>query len=466
MPPGDPNTSTRARPSTRTALLLAALAFAVYNANLRGITSHDTYPTRLLPISVLTELDLDLDEFTFLTRPEFLASGRSSAGDLPYFIEERRGHWMSTYPVMPALLALPVYAVPVLLGLHQGAPLAENLTRVEVIATFLSKIAGSLAAALSVALVYLTLLRFVSPRGALGLALVYAFATSTWSVTSQGLWQMSMSQPLLAATLHALVRARESSPDRWFTAAGATLALSVACRPPMAIFAMVIAIYVLRSHPRRFARFAAAPALIGGALLWYNLYYFGALAGGYAGPMGRSHSLAPSAMWEGLRGLLVSPNRGILVFSPVLVPAFAGGALALARRGGARDGLFLAVTVGVALSIAQYAAFSVWHGDFNFSYRFLTELLPAFVLLMAPTWSWCTATRARRVAFTVAATYSVFVQIVGAFFYPCGWFRGSEREPMSIARMFDWRDMELVQCVRSGPVDPDGPRAIRRALGR
>ncbi|MFM8412728.1 MAG: hypothetical protein ACKOCT_20950, partial [Alphaproteobacteria bacterium] len=101
---------------------------------------------------------------------------------------------------------------------------------------------------------------------------------------------------------------------------------------------------------------------------------------------------------------------------------------------------------------------------FNFSYRFLTELLPAFVLLMAPAWSWCTATRARRLAFTVAAVYSVFVQIVGAFFYPCGWYRPSEREPMSVARLFDWRDMELVQCIRNGPVDPDGLGAIRRAL--
>jgi hypothetical protein len=62
------------------------------------------------------------------------------------------------------------------------------------------------------------------------------------------------------------------------------------------------------------------------------------------------------------------------------------------------------------------------------SRRVRTELLPAFVLLMG--------------------------------------FRCSGREPMAMARMFDWRDMELVQCVRNGPVDPDGLRAIRRALGR
>ena len=41
---------------------LFLLALIVYNANLRSITSLDTNSTRYLPISILQEFDLDLDE--------------------------------------------------------------------------------------------------------------------------------------------------------------------------------------------------------------------------------------------------------------------------------------------------------------------------------------------------------------------------------------------------------------------
>lgn len=41
------------------AFVLIILAFVVYNANLRSITSFDTNPTRYLPISILREFDLD-----------------------------------------------------------------------------------------------------------------------------------------------------------------------------------------------------------------------------------------------------------------------------------------------------------------------------------------------------------------------------------------------------------------------
>jgi hypothetical protein len=449
-------------------LRLALIAFVVYNANLRSRTSHDTYPARLLPVSILTEFDLDLDEFTFLQRPELVSSVRGSDSTIPYFIQARRGHWVSSYPVMPAILAAPVYAVPVLLGLHEGPPLAPDLTRIEVVTTLLSKIAGSLAAALSVALVYLTLLRFATPRGALALSLIYAFATSTWSVTSQGLWQTSFCQPLLALALYAVVRAREATSAPWFATAGLALGLSVACRPQMVFIAAAITVYVFWRHPKSALQFAIAPALIGAALLAYNLYYFDSVIGGYSAVMGVSDGISGFSKWDGIRGLLVSPSRGILVYSPVLIPAFAGIVLAFARRPAFRDALFTCVAAGIVISIAQYAVVSgVWHGGFGYSYRFLAELLPAFMLMLAPVWAWCVSTAPRRVLMTAAFAYSVGIQIVGAFYYPCDWFQSPPvvEDPAYNARFFSWSQWEVPQCIKAGPADPEGLQAIRRVLG-
>src|SRR5262249_12626735 len=160
-----------------------------------------------------------------------------------YYLVYARGHYMSRYPVMPAILSVPVYAIPVALGLTDGRGSALGYTRTEIVGTFLSKITASLAVSFSVGILYLTLLRFVAPTPALCLALIYAFATSSWSVSSQGLWQSSASQPLLALTFYFLVLDR-------LNLASIPLAFSVVCRQPTVIFAAALFGYVAMYHRR------------------------------------------------------------------------------------------------------------------------------------------------------------------------------------------------------------------------
>jgi hypothetical protein len=241
-----------------TAFWLILLTFIVYNANLRSITSFDTNPTRYLPISIIKEFDLDLDEFPFLHKyPEWWHGDKNA---LPYYLRYVRGHHMSTYPVMPAILSVPVYAVPVLLGLTDGANSAIGFSRAEIVGTLLSKISASSVVALSVGVLYLTLLRLTSKKGAFCIASLYAFATSSWSVSSQGLWQTSMSQPLLVLTLYFFVNAGEDA--RKVVYGGIALALSVACRPTNAIFAVILFVYVLRHYRAQLRNFLLFPVIL------------------------------------------------------------------------------------------------------------------------------------------------------------------------------------------------------------
>lgn len=446
----------------RTALWLAAIAFVVYNANLRSIASADTFPARYLPISILREGDLDLDEFAFLQTDRFPMPD-APPGSGPYFMQLRRGHWMSTYPVAPAIVAAPVYALPVLLGVDRGPPIGA-LTRTEVVGTFLAKIAASLLVAASVAVMYLVFLRYVGRTGALALALIYAFATSSWSVSSQGLWQSAISQPALALGVYALLRVRERPGSRgWAATAGTALALSAAARPPMLLFAAVMTVYVVVFARRSVFAFLAPALAIGVLLVSYNLYYFGTLVGGYVGRTA-AYRFTPAQMWLGVRGLLLSPSRGLFVFSPILLLGIVGAARALAPTGWRLDPLLASVALGTVISVLLYTAYEGWHGAFGFSYRLLSELLPGLVLLLVPVWTWLTATLARRAATGALVAYSVLVQIVGAFFFPCGWYQSPRGNAAALQRFFSWRDSEILTCLEAGPVDPDGLRAIRAAL--
>src|SRR5262249_25282308 len=151
----------------RRAAWLAVISFLVYSVNMREISSQDTYPTRILPLTLLRTGRLDLDD---------LFRGYPPAEPLPYWVQPVDGHVHSSYPSVPALLAVPVYVLPVVAGVGESWPVVN----------LLAKTSASVITSLSVAIVYLTLRAVVTDLQAVSLTLVYAFATSTWSVSSQG----------------------------------------------------------------------------------------------------------------------------------------------------------------------------------------------------------------------------------------------------------------------------------------
>ena len=439
------------------AVRLSVLAFLVFNANLRSITSLDTYATRVLPISIIREGNLNLDEFPFLHEyPKWL---RSAEYREAYWVRQTRGHYMSNYPVMPAILSVPVYVVPVLLGLTEG-PSSIGYTRTEIVATLLSKIAASAAVALSVGVIYLTLLRLTSRTGALWVALVYAFATGSWSSSSQGLWSTAWSQPLLALTFYCFVRARQE--PRFVIYGGIPLALSAACRPPVIIFAAVFFLYVVTCHRRHALRFLLVPAIVGGLLVAYNLYYFENLVGGYTA-LGIGTELGAPRL-KALLGLLISPSRGMLSYSPILLFACAGMGAVMRPP---RDSVMVTISVATVLTLIFYSSWIWWFGASSYGYRFLVDLLPGLCLFLGIGWSWVAAQRWRIGLFLVTAVFSVFIQVIGAFFFPCGWYDFSAGQaPEHQEHFWDWKDPEWLRCLKAGPVEPDGVRFLRSAPGK
>lgn len=176
-----------------TGLLLCLACVLVYSLNMREISAADTIPARLLPVALILEHRLTLDGF-FRDYPV--------GAPLPYWAQYVDGHYLSSYPILPALLATPVYFVPVsFLG---GA----SWTLINALA----KASATLFAALSVVFVYLAVRQVDPGAPACGIALLYAFGTSTWSVSSQGLWGHGPAQLFLALALYGHPARRSGRP--------------------------------------------------------------------------------------------------------------------------------------------------------------------------------------------------------------------------------------------------------------
>lgn len=438
-----------AAPSTnRDARLLFCLSLTAYLLNGETLSTPDTLPARVLPWGLLLGQGFTLDAFPALT-------GGDPAHP-PYFLRHMFGHWVSDYPVGAALLALPFY-LPAALG---GAdPRGRILIDLE-------KLAAATAVAASAALLFAVLRRDHDRRVAWWVTLLYALGTSSLSISSQALWQHGPGQLALAAGLYCLIRAR--SAPAWAAWAGLPLAFAVVARPTNGILAAALGAHAVGRFPgKRWCLLAAAapPVLFN---LWYNGWYFG-------DPFRTQFPIFGIwnvPIWEGLPGILVSPGRGLLVYSPILVLAGVGTALVW-RSGG--PPLLRALSVGTAATILLYGKYDVWWGGWTFGPRLLADLNPALALLLAPAFERLRARRAFWVIVLVLGIWSAAAHAIGVTQRAPYWNADVDGERFTeelwswsdnqlVNPVRDWRDRGVIerQALSTSATDPPGLRAAYR----
>jgi hypothetical protein len=400
--------------SLKTPILLGLLCFLIYNANLRQIGAGDTLPARYLPLILLHDHTLDLEANARLVahghrmiadrnRPEEADANVTYFKPLAYWmIRTRQNELASLYPVVTPLLVAPLY-LPAVIWLNAHG---WEQPQVDRIAELMEKISASLLASIASVLMYLVLRRDGN-RWSFPLALVFAFGTNTWMISSQALWQHGTGELLIALAL--LLVAAAASPVRT-ALLGAVCVLMAGNRPPDALVGAAIVLFIVWSRRRNALWLLAGAAVPLAALLYYNHTFIGNVVGGYAGVRPPASFFRPG--WSGLPGLLVSPTRGLLIFSPFLL-FLPVGLIQRLRSPGSR-GLAVALSFAVVAQIALYSQLD-WRAGASWGPRWLTNLLPILLWMLAPA-PIVLGVRARGLLILAMAA-SVGVQAIGAFWY-------------------------------------------------
>jgi uncharacterized protein YbaR (Trm112 family) len=382
--------------------VLAALVFC---GNLRSIGAGDTLPTRYLPFSLLRAHSTDLDEFTALY-DEAARQRYPLLDGIPYFLRRPDRHYLSAYSPAPALLALPVYALPVAAGMPASSPWVAHL----------EKLSAALIAAASVALLFAALRRLTTVGWAFTVAVVYAFGTSTLSISSQALWQHGPSQLFLALALYFLVRLLDD--ERALGPAALALGVAVVMRSTNLFLAAPVCAFILYRYRRsalRAALLLLVPVAIQAA---YDLLHFHTLGTGLGqGAVPVTAPFSQTSLLEGVAGVLVSPARGLFVFSPVLLLSLPG--IVLVWRHG--PVLFRALSLGLPLVVLLVGKWIMWWGGHTFGPRLLADLTPVLCFFLYPLGDLMRRRVVARTLFAVLAALSVSIHLLGAFFYDMRW---------------------------------------------
>jgi len=140
---------------------------------------------------------------------------------------------------------------------------------------------------------------------------------------------------------------------------------------------LAVGLLVARRPRRLVAALAAALAASGAALAVYHFALYGFLDPRRV--YGARPEFALATLLEGLPGLLLDQEFGLLVYAPVFVLALPG--LVVLARERPRLGLLVVALVASALLIA--GSWHMWRGGFNPPARFLVPVVPALALALA-----------------------------------------------------------------------------------
>jgi hypothetical protein len=413
----------------RLALILFGGLLGVYNLNGDFLPAADAIPSGYLAASLLEEGDLSFTpaEVPFMFREwgrrrSTATPSKAKDGEPLSIYQERyylvptirEGVFASTFGPGPTIAALPVFA---LIRLTHG-----NLAGHPAALWYGGKLAASLFVAGSAVFLFLSALLFVRARAAFLIAAAYGLGTCVWSISSQALWQHGPNELFLAIGSYCFLRHRERS--RFALLSGLAFAAAVCCRPSSAVVAAIVGAYLLITNRRALAAYVAGGLPLALLLALYNLHHFGSLVRTGQGIRGPSVALAKTGLadvwqtplWQGLLGLLASPSRGLLIFSPFLAFAL-WGAVRLWRKPGERAADLQVLTLAAAsMLLIQFKWFD-WWGGHTYGYRPIVDTMPLLALFLVAAIEPIRRSRILSALFGALLTWAVAVQALGAFAY-------------------------------------------------
>lgn len=299
-------------------LAVAGPLFAVYLS-----TSSLTMPHHVDPLtSAVTAWSLGtrgtpvLDEFSPFTAPDYR--------ERSMWLVDGKDGTVSIYPPGAALLAAPLYALAV-----PGAEIVQlepapgdiplESVAVPVPSLVPSGLIGALTTAIAVGTLAVVFARLGTVAWAVTSAYVFGLGTGAWSVAANALWQHGPAMMWLAIGILAAASAR------WWTS-GLAFGAGILTRPLTGLIPAALAAF--SRPPSRLClitRIGLGTGLGVAALVIYNWLVFGSpsLLGGYQA-VAEYWSRPESLSWvQSTLGALLSPERGVLFWSPFLAVVIA-----------------------------------------------------------------------------------------------------------------------------------------------
>jgi len=373
---------------SRATLALLAMMLCVY-----GVTTGGSFATDLASYEVTRNL---VEHGTVAMSYDVLATDAERGVDGRYYAPVGIGH-----PLFGVPFYLAARTVQRTLGVRLGKP--ESLTKAAVVA------GSAVAAALAVTVAFRFALAISgAPAAAGAVALALGFATVLWPYSKFG-FNAPLAALAVVAGMFCVWTGTRTSRESGLAFGALCLGYGALTRHELFLLGLPVAVWLwlestdVRSFARRAVMFGLPFA--GALAVWlsYNYVRFGH-------PLDTGLMRDPNVRFDtpvlvGLHGLLFSPGRSLMLYSPVVMAAVP--ALGWLLR---RDRNTAILLGGSALTLLLVMAkMHQWDGGESYGPRYLVSVMALLLVSVAP---WLAAGNGRGL-FRVLALLGILIQVPG-----------------------------------------------------
>ncbi len=433
--------------------LLALLSFVVVllvYVNSSNTPLSDSLWAVHISSSLLNTGDIDLDEF------EQFVDIANNFGVLSKKVD---GRILPYFPIGNSIIGAPVlwvmariYPPPEQQNLYQY--LQENSPS-DPYLIWIQHLVAAFITALIAPVVYLIGREQHRKRVAFVAVLLFAFGSSAYSVASRVLWQHGPSMLMIALVLLLFLRGQKN--PRYIRWAGIPLAFSYVVRPTNSLSIIVLTLFVLLYHRKQLFGYLLGAAIVAVPFMLFNQVVYQQWLSPYYLPQRVGSS---PLFWEALAGNVISPSRGLFVYSPILL--FVGHGIVVKLRQSKWHPLDTAFLLIILLHWLLISSFGHWWGGHSYGPRFFTDILPYFFYLLLPSLNWLLSSSAKFsfvrvvgiVVFVLFALVSVAIHYVGANEKGINAWNNIPvgLDSHASVRLWNWSDLQFLRTVDDWPI--------------
>ena len=357
-------------------ILLFTLTYLSFSFSRIGVSS-DSKWSIYTAASIIHEGNINLNEFkTELNNKSFYGVTKFKGNSYPFF------------PVGPSILAVPFVFVfenypNLALKLMPGFRKKE-IKRIEAgkinpidYRVSLEKHIASFILAITTVILFLVISRLSSIQNSLIISVIYAFGTSVWSTASRGLWQHGPSLLMLSLAAYLYLCFKKSNLTI-FTL-GSLLAFAYIMRPTNSLSIIGFAVLLFFTDRRFLISYLPGLFFPLGLFALINLNIYESFLPPYFAParVGSTENL-----FNAFFANIISPNRGLFVFSPILILSLFGFYIGI--KDSACRSFYICIGIIILLHLLVISTFPHWWGGYSYGPRFSTDMLFYLALLLLP----------------------------------------------------------------------------------
>ena len=399
-------------------------------------TSTDSAWSFHVAASILRERNVNLDEYRNLIDMK-----------IDYRLRLVNGHIYYYYPVATPLLITPIvwlinkvypifYPTDFYTYLAQHAP-NEHTAKME-------KLIAAGFVALSAIFIYLIGRRYLGVMKSLLLTFIFAFSTSMWSTASRALWQHGPSVLFLSCALYLLLLA--GNKPIYFPLIGLLLGYAYLIRPTNSIEVAFFGLYILVSYRKQCIPYILGVAAILIPYIISNWVTYGNLFPPYSYQLFERLATL-KGFGEALAGTLISPARGLFVFSSIFIFSIYGAYLRIKEN---KISLYNIDLYLIGILLAHWiitSLFEDWGGAWSIGPRYFVDVIPFLIFFLIPVLQGnLIAQPVLKYAFVATILLSTFIQFhASTSIYPFMWNGKPQALVDAPERKWDWGDLQFLR---------------------